>query len=90
MSAFELPCNFRISSDLSKHFLILTIQSLSCRRHLFLKRLTRLKIMSSGRSFSTCDFEDEYIFHAEIKQVSRLKGKPQLFVIKSCCLQGQF
>lgn len=32
----------------------------------------------------------EYVFHTEIKQVARLKEKPEIFVIQSCYLQGQF
>lgn len=36
------------------------------------------------------NFGTVYVFHTEIKQVARLKEKPEIFVIQSCYLQDQF
>lgn len=36
------------------------------------------------------DFGAEYVFHTEMKQVARLKEKPEIFVIQICYLQGRF
>lgn len=82
---FSAAVQLCISSDLSKWFFNFNSTVFAMQKTCMSIVLDQVEDYELGKlwgSISTCDLEVEYIFPTEIKQVARLKGKPQLFVIR--------